>query len=200
MTGGSAPGGSSNDNVLGGCPLQVHGVDEDVEEGGRKGESGAQDVDQGGEEYECGDVGGESEEQRFPWLDALGRHGATACPPHSGVDIPVEKVVQCVRTAGGQRACDQYHRRQPEVGGAAGGQEHAREGREEEKKDYAGLGEGEIVPKNGCQAKAGAFARLLLPPTTPSGKRRNHDNYRLLDGGVAMMASILVINSSVRTT
>ena len=75
-------------------------------------------------------------------------NGSAAGAPHLCVDIAVEEVVEGVSAAGGEGACNHDHCGQLEAGRTAVGKEHADESGKQEKKDYAGLGEGEIVSES----------------------------------------------------
>ena len=159
---GNGAGRPADHDVLRRDALQPQRVDEDVEGGGRHGQHGRQQVDEGPQLGEGHHLEGEGEHQGRRRRHGPGDEGPVPGPPHQLVDVPVDHHVDGVGPAGGQGPAGQgghhqAHRRHPPAG-----HEHGRQRGHEQQLDDPGLGEGHVA------------ADLPRPDDRQGGRQRGH--------------------------
>ena len=167
MTGGSAPGGPADDDVLGRRPLHDHRVDDDVERDREQRQERREEVDEPGEDDERHDAEDEAEDDGPLRVDLVGRQRPAAGPDHQLVDVAVEVAVDRVRAARRERPADERPDRQPrpvaelDAGHLAGREDHRRDGRHEQQLDDPRLRERDVGTQR-VGAGPGDEARLAI--------------------------------------
>ena len=172
------PGGPADDDVLGGGPLEPERVDEDVEEAGRHGEHGGEQVDRPPEQGEGDHLQPDGEGQRRPRGDHPGDQGTVLGPLHEPVDVAVDDHVDGVGPAGGQGAAQHGPEHEPARGEAPGRHHLGGHGGDEQQLDDAGLGEGEVGGRrwSGWPAPLGTGQRGRTSVALGSARRRRGDH------------------------
>ena len=107
-------GRAPDHDVLRRAALEPQRVDEDVEERGRDGQHGREQVDGQPQLDERGHLEGQGEDQRRRRRHGPGDQRTVLGPVHQAVDVAVDHHVDGVGPAGGQRAAGQRGRHQPD--------------------------------------------------------------------------------------
>ncbi len=137
-------------DVLGRGALQDHRVDDDVEGDGQQRQEGRDEVHEVGKQGDRDDPQHDPEDDRLLGLDRLRRERPAPGPRHEEVDVAIEVLVDRVGAPGGQRPADEGPDDEPypvdpvDAGEVAGGQDHRRDGGDEEQLDDPGLRQGNV--------------------------------------------------------
>ena len=160
-------GRAADDDVLRGRPLEHDRVDDDVEGDRQQGQEGGHEVDEPGHHDERDRAEDDPEDDRPLGLDLVGRQRPAAGPDHELVDVAVEVAVDRVRAASGQRAADERPQDEPapladpEARHVAGGEDHRRDGRDEEELDDPRLGQRDVGPQRVARGRGRAGRSTL---------------------------------------
>ena len=139
-----AAGDAAPDDVLGGAALQPERVDEHVEADRRHREHGREPGGEGEQPDGRGEAERPGEDERLPGRQLPRDQGTVAGALHHAVDVTVDVAVERRGAAGAHRPADHRGGDQPEARDAALGQDHHRDGRDEQQLHDARLGQREV--------------------------------------------------------
>ena len=132
------------DDVLGGAPLEQHRVDEDVEGVGGQREARGEPVHEEAEHQHRQHGQHGPEDQGCPRGDHVPRQGPASRTPHLLVDVAVVDAVEDRGRTGREDPADDGGRDQADARDALGGEEHHRNGGQQQQLDHAGLRQGDV--------------------------------------------------------
>ena len=138
-------------DVLRGAALEHQRVNENVERDGRCGQVGREHIGGPPQPEERSDRQRQTEHQGVAARHRRASQRATLGALHHLVDIGVGHTVQRVGAAGGQHPADQGVEDQDQVRRTTGGQQHGRDGGDEQQFDDPGLGQREIAQQAGAE-------------------------------------------------
>ena len=145
------PGRPADDDVLAAGPLQPQRVDEDVEQGGRHGQHGREQVDPGPQLDEGQHLEADGEDQGVAGGDRPGDQRPLARAVHELVDVPVDVHVDGVGPTGGQGPAEQGGHHQPHRRQAPLGHDHGGQRGDQQELDDPRLGERHVGADPGSE-------------------------------------------------
>jgi hypothetical protein len=145
--------GAADHDVLLRTRLQPDRVDEDVEERGRHGEAGGEEIRREREVHERDHVQHDAEDQRVRRHDLAGRQRPPFGAVHELIAVTLDPAVDRVRAAGRERTRDEHHDEQARGREPVRREQHRWNRRDEQQLDDAGFRESHVRPE--CSAPVG---------------------------------------------